>query len=326
MTSANKTHILLLFLSVVIFGALGTAFIKTTPLLFAQVIYFCDQAIAYAMQVPESVPLLLIVFLSFIFVIGLLVFMIQALHTKAYTSKILVKKTHIPQKVSGIAKGLQLQNKLDVIKDLSFVSFTYGFLRPRICVSTGLISSLSKEEIEAVLIHERYHVKNHDPLRLILGKTVSRMFFFIPTLKNIQRHYEFLKEVAADNAVIKNSRRQSLLSALTTFLSQPTPAMSGVAAFIGESDLERRILYLTKHQKESFVKLSKMHLTLSLGVILVLFFFISSSVNAVTINDKTMKSSYFICPFSFFDMSSCNKQLQTKNTARITNATSSMLQ
>lgn len=327
MTNANKTHLLLLFLSIVIFGVLGATFIKTFPLLFAQVIYFCDQAIAYAMQVPTSVPFLLIFSLSFIFVIGLMIFMIQVISTKAYTTKILAKKTYVPQKVSSIAKHLHLQNKIDVIIDRSFISFTYGFFHPRICVSTSLISSLSKEELEAVLLHERYHVKSYDPLRLILGKTVSRMFIFIPALKDIQAHYAFLKEVAADNAVIKNSRRQPLLSALTVFLSQPVPSMSGVAAFIGENDLERRILHLTNHHpQESAAKLSKMGLTFSLGIVLLLFFFISSSVNAVTMNDKTMNNSYFICPFSFFDMSSCNKQLQKKSTTNDTDTMSSMLQ
>lgn len=323
--SANRTHILLLFLSVVIFGAFVSTFIKTIPLVAAQTIYFCEKTIANSVQIPYFMPILLVFFLFLIFIMGLIIFMIQVLRTKAYTSKILAKKVILPKKVTNIAEHLCLQNKIDVIKDASFISFSYGFLRPRICLSTGLITLLTKEELQAVLLHESYHIKNYDPLRLILGKTASRMFFFIPTLKDIQAHFVFSKEIAADQAVIRNSNRQSLISALTAFLSQPTPGMSGVAAFISDNDLERRIFYLTNQQMASSVKLSKLNLSFSLGIVLALFLFLGSSVHAFTMNDKTMDDSYFVCPFSFLDMSSCNKGLQAKNKINITNNMSPML-
>ena len=39
-----------------------------------------------------------------------------------------------------------------------------GSLIPRICLSTGLMALMSEAELEAVLLHERYHLRSRDPL------------------------------------------------------------------------------------------------------------------------------------------------------------------
>jgi len=75
------------------------------------------------------------------------------------------------------------------------------------------------------------------------------MFFFIPTLKDIQSHYTFSKEIAADEVVIRNVNKESLISALTKFLSPSIPTLTGVAAFADSYDLEKRILYLSGQRK-----------------------------------------------------------------------------
>lgn len=316
--TANKTHVLLLSLSAIIFSALISIFIKTFPLIFAQAIYICQQTLAYAIEFHHSTPFLLLLFLSVIFIIGLVVFMVQIFQTKLYITKILAKKVMLPKKVTSIAGSVDLQNTIDVIEDRNFVAFSYGFFRPRICLSTSLVTQLTKNELQAVLLHESYHLKSYDPLRLIVGKTLSLMFFFIPILKDIHAHYAFSKEVAADEIVIKNSCRHSLISALTAFLSQPNPNMIGVAAFVSVNDLERRVLHLTNQQKGLSVKLSKINASFSLGIVLLLFFFLNVSIHTLAANNSAM-NSYFICPFSFLDMGSCNKELQTKNNGRLTN-------
>lgn len=308
--NANRAQILLLGISGLIILSLVNLFIKTIPLTFAHAVYFCQKILSNAIVFPNLTPFIPLLFLSLVFFIGLVVLTVQFLKTQLFIKQTFKKSGVSPKKLRTIVKNLALENKIDVIEHKSHISFCYGLFRPRICLSTGLITVLNSDELKAVLLHEGYHLKNHDPLRILLGKTASLMLFFIPTLKDIQAHYAFSKEVAADEVVIRNGNKDSLISALTRLLSPGKPSFSGIAAFADSYSLENRIMYLTEKKKTS-IHLSKRNLLLSFSAVLFLFIVLSSPVYAITINDKAMDHSYFICPFGGSCMNSCKKELKT---------------
>ena len=308
--NANRTPNLLLISFAVILFSLINLFIKTIPLVFAHAVYFCQKALSNAIVFPHSTPFIILFSLSFLFFIGWVVLMVQFLKTRSFIRRTFTKRALSPEKLQGIIKNLDLNNKIDVVEHKSHISFCYGLFRPRICLSTGLITSLNPDELKAVLLHESYHLKNHDPLRILLGKTASLMLFFIPTLKDIQLHYIFSKEIAADEVVIRNGNKDSLVSALTKLLSPGTPSFSGVAGFADSYDLEKRILYLTK-QKKTNIRLSKRNLLLSFSAVLFLFIVLSSPIHVIATNDKGMDHSYFICPFGSDCINSCKKEFET---------------
>ena len=122
------------------------------------------------------------------------------------------------------------------------------------------------------------------------------MLFFIPTLKDIETHYSFSKEVAADSEVIKNNCKRYLISALSKFLSPRAISFNGVAAFsTGSEDLERRLVYLTDQSMGS-IQLSKLKLVVSLTVIAFLFLSLSASIHTMVMSGG-MKNISYICPF-----------------------------
>ena len=306
----NRTQILLLGTFGLIILSLINLFIKTIPLTFAHAVYFCQKTLSNAIVFPHSTSFIILLFLSLIFFIGLVVLTVQFLKTQLFIKQNFKKSGVFPKELHAIVKNLDLENTVDVIEHKSHISFCYGLFRPRICLSTGLITSLNSDELKAVLLHEGYHLKNHDPMRILLGKTASLMLFFIPTLKDIQVHYTFSKEIAADEVVVRSGGREFLISALTKLLSPGTPSLSGVAAFADSYDLEKRILYLTEHNKV-YISLSKRNLLLSFSAVLLLFIVLSSPVHAITMNDKTMDRSYFICPFGGDCINSCKKEIET---------------
>ena len=308
--NANRTQILLLGTFGLIILSLVNIFIKTIPLTVAHAIYFCQRALSNAIVFPNLTPFIILLFLSLIFFIGLVVLTVQFLKTQFFIKQTFKKSGVFPKKLHAIVKNLALENKIDVTQHKNHISFCYGLFRPRICLSTGLITSLNSDELKAVLLHESYHLKNHDPLRILLGKTASLMLFFIPTLKDIQLHYIFSKEIAADEVVIRNGNKDSLISALTKLLSPSIPSLSGIAAFADSHSLENRILYLAKKKKTS-IHLSKRNLLLSFSAVLFLFIVLSSPVHAIAINDKAMNHSYFICPFGSDCINSCKKEFET---------------
>lgn len=293
--NANRVHFFLLGTFIVIFGSLMGLFLKTLPLTLAHAIYFCQQTLSQTIVLPQVTSLIIQLALLFIFIMGLLILSIQIIKTNGFLKKTFKKKISLPSKLLSVATIYGMEDKITVITDTRYISFCYGFLKPRICLSTSLIKNLTQEELGAVLLHERYHLKNFDPLRIILSKTVSHVLFFIPTLKDIERHYTFSKEVAADGEVINSDKKRYLISALSKFLSPKAISFNGVAAFAVSEDLERRLVYLTDRSTGT-IRLSKLKLFVSLTVIAFLFLSLSASIHTMVMGSG-MKSISYICPF-----------------------------
>jgi Zn-dependent protease with chaperone function len=67
-----------------------------------------------------------------------------------------------------------------VIEDEFPRAFCAGLLRPRVYVSSGAVALLDEHALRAVLLHERHHMRRHDPLRLAAGRAIARALFFAP--------------------------------------------------------------------------------------------------------------------------------------------------
>ncbi len=203
-----------------------------------EIINLCQKTFA---AVTPFVMIFTIILLLF----GFITLLVQFIKTKLYLQRRLSKKIPLPLRVKRMASDLNLIGKVDIVKDDAKFSFCYGLIKPRICISSSLMQSISDNQLQVVLLHESYHVKNYDPLKIILGQSISVMFFFIPVIGEIQRYHLFSKEIVADEMAIKNVNRHSLISVLSKILSADLPRFSGVATLANLEDLEKRILILS---------------------------------------------------------------------------------
>jgi bla regulator protein blaR1 len=108
---------------------------------------------------------------------------------------------------------------VQVIADPRPQAFCAGYLRPTVYISQGALDLLSQDELEAVLAHERYHLRVRDPLRLACGRVLSQALFFVPALRTLFGRYSDLAELNADGAAIRAGAggRAALASALLVF-------------------------------------------------------------------------------------------------------------
>jgi Zn-dependent protease with chaperone function len=116
-------------------------------------------------------------------------------------------------------------------------SFVYGVLSPRVAVSSGLIERASRLELRAVLEHERYHVHNLDPLKIVLVRASSAALFFVPALDSLRARYEAGRELAADRRAVASCGALPLAGALMQMLNAPSFSDLPVAAAVGGADL-----------------------------------------------------------------------------------------
>jgi len=100
---------------------------------------------------------------------------------------------------------------------------TVGFFHPQIIISTGLIKKLPSKQLESVVLHELYHLKNKHPLLLIISEIICSSLFFIPLLKELARSMKIIFEKEADLSVIGKQKTDLYLKlALVQVVSTPT--------------------------------------------------------------------------------------------------------
>jgi beta-lactamase regulating signal transducer with metallopeptidase domain len=157
----------------------------------------------------------------------------------------LVRAHRVPtgESLSQLAEARHL--RVEVVDASEPYSFSYGTLTPRVVVSRGLLESVEPGELDAVLVHERYHVRNLDPLKVLIARTLPVAFFFLPVLRELQRRYVAGRELAADRSAIRACGRRSVAGALYKVVAGPPSATLSAAAAIGGPELlEVRIAQL----------------------------------------------------------------------------------
>lgn len=305
--SANKSFYFIFALFILGLYTLLSLLTKIAPLTVSHTVYYCQKILSgFMVTLPHLFPPLLVSILSLIALTGTLLLLYQILKTNVVVRGLLKTKTKIPEKMTALLPLLNLRDKVVVIKNNQQIAFCYGLLFPKICISDSMINSLGKSELKAVLIHESYHVKNRDPLKILLTQLASSMFFFIPTIKDIQEYYILSKEIAADQLVIRSSGMKHLKLALLKLLSEPRYSLSGVAAFSSSNDLEQRIKSLTGSVGKVTFKISTNRLIFSFGILMTSLFLVNLPVYAV--ENGSDNHTLFMCPLGGECVVSCIDQ------------------
>lgn len=131
-------------------------------------------------------------------------------------------------------------------------AFTLGLWKPKIYVSSGICSYLSRKELIAVIFHETHHKKSKDPLKLFVVQILYALNFFLPVNNYLINLFSAASEKAADDSAINFSREPlELVSALvklskSKLMDTPSPS----TAFSKEQNIvEDRIRRLLETHK-----------------------------------------------------------------------------
>jgi Zn-dependent protease with chaperone function len=122
------------------------------------------------------------------------------------------REPELPARLQCLAAELGITARVDLVRDVQAYSFCYGFLRPRICVTTGLLDLLDEAELRALLLHERHHLRQRDPLRILIARVVGDAINLLPIAGMLVRQYRVAQEVAADQAAIAGCDSEAPLS------------------------------------------------------------------------------------------------------------------
>jgi hypothetical protein len=142
----------------------------------------------------------------------------QLLTTLSLIRSLVARRVVTPRRVARLARDLQLAGRIDVVSDARPFSFCYWFRDPRICLSTSLVERLDTDELRAVLIHERYHLRHRDPLRVVIARYFAAGLYVVPVVDELATFYALQKEIAADDDAVRHVGVAPLAGALYKLL------------------------------------------------------------------------------------------------------------
>jgi Zn-dependent protease with chaperone function len=142
--------------------------------------------------------------------------------------------------------GRQASGAVWVVESPAPVLGLAGIIHPRLVMSQGLVSALSKDQLAAALRHERAHGVSRDNLKRLLILLSPDVLPFVQGFKTLERGWaKFTEWSADDRAVAGNSRRSLSLAAALVRVARMSPAPEHtplVASLLADGrDLSARI-------------------------------------------------------------------------------------
>jgi Zn-dependent protease with chaperone function len=195
----------------------------------------------------------------------------RALVRQAVASRLLSRRVRAladtaPEALAQTARQTGLAGRVVLVDATDSFSFVYGTMTPRVVVSRGLIERATDDELRAVLEHERYHVRNIDPLKAAIVRVLSEALFFLPALDSLRARYVAGRELAADRRAVALCGRRSLAGALLKVVRGPDwSEQAGAVAISSPELLDVRLVQLETGSEPKPDALDAKGVILSLG-------------------------------------------------------------
>ncbi len=157
------------------------------------------------------------------------------------------------QPVSGDWEGRfgRLKQRLGIKRPVRFlrsdqtaVPLTFGWLKPVVLIPASLLTQLSPEQLEMIVLHELAHIRRHDYLWSLSQSVAEVVLFYHPAYWYIARVLEREREFACDQTTVSLTQQphtyaRTLLQVATTVAPNYGLAVSGKR---GLSDRIKRII------------------------------------------------------------------------------------
>ncbi len=184
---------------------------------------------------------------------------------------------------------------------------TFGFWKPVILLPVALVSQLSLQQVEALLIHELTHIRHKDyvlNLALVFTETV---FFFNPFVRFIAKQIKIEREKNCDVQVLHFKYGNILYAEALLKVSQMQQRLSlQIPAVKGKHQLFQRINFFTRHENLAFHQSQRSVITFwYIGTLLL------TMLTAITFTQKKIAP---ILPLALQKNTSATKPVSTNET------------
>jgi len=163
----------------------------------------CSNAVTSIFKIIGSPQLILLT----VAVAALIAAAIKAVFVVASARKVAQRYFHTAEefpRLGAILGNLDATRvRVRVADDSAISAFTYGVIKPTICLSSGLIRSLNDSELAALVAHEVGHIKRRDNLAIFLALFIRDFLWPLPISHQLFAIFVSEKEFAADDFAVR---------------------------------------------------------------------------------------------------------------------------
>jgi bla regulator protein BlaR1 len=160
---------------------------------------------------------------------------------------------HWQQRLAQLLQKLQISRPVSLLESAVIkIPMVVGVLKPVILVPVGMLTHISPDQVESILIHELAHIRRQDYLFNLIQHLVDTLFFFNPALVWVSSLIRGERENCCDDIAISQTRsRRQLINALVSFHEYTQVANGFALQFAGKENQVvkrvRRIVHKKNH-------------------------------------------------------------------------------
>jgi beta-lactamase regulating signal transducer with metallopeptidase domain len=182
----------------------------------------------------------------FFFLISVLYLFFESRRLKSTLRRTVPPSPQLQSCFESLCDELQVTRcELRLAADLHSPATCYWW-RSHVLLPLELVPHLDNDQLEDVLSHELFHVREHDYLWDRLAALCCRVVFFHPLVWLAYRHLRWERELACDYSVVRESSEARLryaecLTNLARWLMARQTSSPGITFFSSESRLKVRV-------------------------------------------------------------------------------------
>ncbi|QDP00006.1 M56 family metallopeptidase [Thalassotalea sp. PS06] len=156
--------------------------------------------------------------------------------------QVLAPTNELQQQFSRLVEQLKMTRRAQLLLSFHISSpMTLGFLKPVILLPAQLVTGLSKEQLELVLLHELVHIKRYDYAVNLAQALIELLLFFHPAVHWIGRQIRLERECICDQQVLKHKNDTLSYARLMTDLADYHQSTSDLAIAANGGELTQRV-------------------------------------------------------------------------------------
>lgn len=196
--------------------------------------------------------------------------------------KIPVVQLDASPKLKTVINKLKLTDTIILFESHLAYAFSSGILHPAVYVSNGLIAQLSEEELTLVILHEKYHIKSRDCLKIACMGFIVEWLYFLSIFRWLSNVYsEYIEKKIDEQVVHYCGDPLFLASTLLKIVKLNNTALSlGIGlSIVDRYSLENRVRYLVDKEEHISLPIYRLFKNVLIAAVLFIpvFFYVFST-------------------------------------------------
>lgn len=132
-------------------------------------------------------------------------------------------RVQVPEAIQQVVTEVGLADRFWLVRYPQRVALTVGLRRPLVVLSEEVTAGLSADELRAILLHEKAHLQQRDPLRRLLWSSLVSGFRIMPGFAAAADAAQACWELQADRYAIEQMGSTDALADALLKMAAPAP-------------------------------------------------------------------------------------------------------